>query len=333
LQHQTRKDLLANKEAINVVGHILLRLSWAAGARRAKYAMIQAKQLGMDWDVYRDMVQSTKSASDSAGEGLQLPRHWDVSKMQEISSSGLGLTLEAGDGKNLVARVHLSSVELRSFQALLDTTFRKVYTRDRKGGRVPDGMELVKGERIQNLHNWVEFRSRQQEIVAEIRARRALGREVNNSVENLKTAGQLSELGIDLNAEANEGWFFHGTTDFAAHAITAGDFLINLAGSNAGTLYGRGIYLAESCSKSDEYCTEESGIRCILVCRATLGNTLYTDEVKPDVESLVRSCVNGPFHSVLGDREKCRGTFREFMVYDDNQVYPEFLLYYRRTYT
>eukprot|EP00931_Biecheleriopsis_adriatica_P086179 TRINITY_DN60891_c0_g1_i1.p1 TRINITY_DN60891_c0_g1~~TRINITY_DN60891_c0_g1_i1.p1 ORF type:complete len:1009 (+),score=145.30 TRINITY_DN60891_c0_g1_i1:195-3029(+) len=335
LHHQTRRDLLANKKSINTVCQELLTFSWAAGAKRTKYAMIQAKQLGMDWDVYRNMVNSTKSASDSSHEGLQLPHYWDVSKMQEISSSGLGLSLEAGDGKNLVARVPLNSDELRSFQALFNATFRKVYTRDRKHSRggVPDGMEVVKGERIQNLHNWIEFSSRQKEIVTEIKARKTLGREVTNVVDKLKTSGQLLELGIDLDADANAGWFFHGTNDWAAHAITDGDFLINLAGSNAGTLYGRGIYLAECCSKSDEYCTEEFGLRCILVCRATLGNMLYTDEVKPDVEGLVRSCVNGPFHSVLGDREKCRGTFREFMVYDDNQVYPEFLLYYRRTYS
>jgi len=42
--------------------------------------------------------------------------------------------------------------------------------------------------------------------------------------------------------------------------------------------------------------------------------------------------MNGAYHSVLGDREHARGTFREFIVYDDNQVYPEFLLWYRRLY-
>ncbi|CAD7968348.1 unnamed protein product [Amoebophrya sp. A25] len=38
------------------------------------------------------------------------------------------------------------------------------------------------------------------------------------------------------------------------------------------------------------------------------------------------------YHSVLGDREKCRRTFREFVVYDQAQVYPEWILWYERQY-
>ena len=40
--------------------------------------------------------------------------------------------------------------------------------------------------------------------------------------------------------------------------------------------------------------------------------------------------MHGEYHSVLGDREKCRGTFREFMVYDNAQIYPEWIIWYRR---
>lgn len=91
--------------------------------------------------------------------------------------------------------------------------------------------------------------------------------------------------------------------------------------------------MAESCSKSDEYSKENSeGLRCMLICRAVLGNVLYCDEVAPNVDSLVRQCLHGNYHSLLGDREKCRGTFREFIVYDDDQVYPEIAVWYERLY-
>merc|ERR1712078_754507 len=56
-----------------------------------------------------------------------------------------------------------------------------------------------------------------------------------------------------LDPGINEVWLFHGTGDTAAQKITSNVFKVNLAGSNAGTLYGRGIYLAERPSKSDEY--------------------------------------------------------------------------------
>jgi len=58
----------------------------------------------------------------------------------------------------------------------------------------------------------------------------------------------------------------------------------------------------------------------------------YSDEVSPDVDELVDSCVNGNFHCVVGDREKCRGTFREIIVYANSQVYPEYVIWYRRHY-
>ena len=47
-----------------------------------------------------------------------------------------------------------------------------------------------------------------------------------------------------------------------------------------------------------------------------------------------RSCSRlwsqGENDSVLGDREKGRNTFREFVIYDTDQCYAEYLLWYRR---
>ena len=34
----------------------------------------------------------------------------------------------------------------------------------------------------------------------------------------------------------------------------------------------------------------------------------------------------------LGDRKKVRGTYREFVVFDDDQVLPEYMLLYKRGY-
>jgi len=151
-------------------------------------------------------------------------------------------------------------------------------------------------------------------------------------IPEVKSGSILSEECYDLDADANCMWLFHGTSPEAGQSICAGNLLIN-NGSKGGKLYGRGIYLAEACSKSDEYSVEnEDGLRCMLICRTTLGNVLYNDEVNPNVESLVQLCITGPFHSVLGDPERSCGRFREFVVYEDSQVYPEFMLWYRRHY-
>lgn len=109
-------------------------------------------------------------------------------------------------------------------------------------------------------------------------------RHIGHVLNNLKT-DQMDLHSGESDRDSNTVWLFHGTSTEAAALITRGDFLVDKAGSNAGTLYGRGIYLAESCSKSDEYSTENAdGHRCILLCRAVLGNILYNDDVSPNLD-------------------------------------------------
>jgi len=69
----------------------------------------------------------------------------------------------------------------------------------------------------------------------------------------------------------------------------------------------------------------------ILICRATLGRVNYTLERKPDPDKLQKSCLDGGrFESVIGDRLKTNGTFREIIVYNDDHVYPEYIVKYER---
>merc|ERR1712039_905514 len=134
----------------------------------------------------------------------------------------------------------------------------------------------------------------------------------------------------ELDDSINEVWLFHGTSALGAEGITSTDFRLDLAGSGAGTLYGRGIYLAEACTKSDEYAGDDSvAQRYLLLCRAQLGKILYIDkEVDPVL--LERSCLDGDSHSVIGDRAKMKGTYREFIVFDNDQVYPNYILQYHQ---
>jgi len=281
-----------------------------------------------------------------------LPSYWEKTKLSpKVVMLGQGLNLKRSanliqavlgaehlhedDGScfaahNLFCTSELTKVQLELFQQLFDSTFRKKYTRDRKHGQVPDRLQITRGHMCQNVQSWTEYSSRRWQIKEQLSKDSSTLR----SIDSLKTAGVFpDEDQYHLDTNAHEQFLFHGTNDQAATAITKGDFLVNLAGSNAGTLYGRGIYLAESVSKSDEYTMENyAGERCILVCRATLGFVNYTDEVSPNVDNLVKSCTTGPYHCVLGDREKCRGTFREIIVYNNEQVYPEYVIWYKRVY-
>jgi len=135
----------------------------------------------------------------------------------------------------------------------------------------------------------------------------------------------------NLEAKCNEWYLFHGTGQAAAAGITASGFKMSLAGGHTGTLYGRGTYFAESVTKADEYAEAGTGGNFTMILTRVLGGRVkYTSENEPDPEALVSSCIEGPFDCVLGDRAKCAGTYREFVVFDSESAYPEYIITYTR---
>lgn len=102
-------------------------------------------------------------------------------------------------------------------------------------------------------------------------------------------------------------------------------------------MYGPGIYFAESSSKADEYAGDDEdglyrGLYAMLLCRVSLGNPIVSKEVTPDVAKLAEELESDTVHSVLGDREAARGTFREFVIRDEHQAFPAYVIIYRRSY-
>jgi len=265
---------------------------------------------------YVQLPDEMKAAAAKYKVLMDLPDAWDVNQMAK-SLDGFG------------RMVHKNPIEdedvVKQLQEFAIRTIRKKYTRDRRGEAVPDGIKVVK---VVSVHNDEVF----QEYVLKSRRLPAPGLQPENLPPFL-TQGGCACL-PELDSAINETWLWHGTNEAAAEAITSEDFRLNLAGSNAGTLYGSGIYFADSVSKSDEYCTASNeGVRCLLLCRVSLGRILYTDEVSPNTTEITNKCLTGEYNSVLGDREKCRGTFKEFIVFDDDQAYPEYIIYYTRSYS
>lgn len=104
---------------------------------------------------------------------------------------------------------------------------------------------------------------------------------------------------------------------------------------NPSGLFGAGIYFAESVSKADEYVKSdgsEKELFPLLLCRVTLGNIYYCDAKSPNRRDLENRCLHQQWHSVLGDRKKTSGTFREFVIYDNMQVFTAYIIYYAREY-
>lgn len=145
-------------------------------------------------------------------------------------------------------------------------------------------------------------------------------------------AGTFDEVFETLDTELNEVYLWHGTSVRTALAIAQNDFNIDLAGTSFGTMYGAGAYLAESCTKADEYSYDEpggyyDGIFAMILCRVCMGKFYYTTSRDTEAGDKVAS---GEFDSTLGDRSKSVHTFREFVVYNADQLYPEYIVLYSR---
>ena len=90
-------------------------------------------------------------------------------------------------------------------------------------------------------------------------------------------------------------------------------------------MVGAGIYMSDSSDKADEYACETDGVCTMLVLRCVLGKPYITSERKPKITG----CPDG-FDSVLADRETPYDTFKEFVAYSVDQVYPAFIVQYKR---
>lgn len=297
--------------------------------RRLKGALIAAGRLRAT------NLSAYEQAAHKYREVRRLPPGWDVAKMALQRK-----------GSRMVDKPDIEDEQiLEYFRSLVIMTHRKIRTRDRLGEALPDRLEILSVRAAANDEIWGDYMARREMIRLDIEENPS-GFEIHpvqttNSIpefDSPSTGVSAEEIAEALSAdwaplapEVNEVFLFHGTSGIAADSITTSDFKMNLSGSNAGTLYGRGIYFAENSSKSDEYTRDSgSGIRHLLLCRVTLGRVKYLDQKDVDPRECEDACLKGNAHSILGDRRKCRGTYREFAVFDSEQVYPNYIIAYRR---
>jgi len=266
-----------------------------------------------------------------------LPQRWDLLRQWQ-----------SGPIEDLQTRERLQHDRLQAaVQKLLDETSRTAITRDRRTSSVPKRLRVTSVIHVKQARQYLRYRRCQDFILSQMEQRSF---SVISPI--LTRTAAAGELCSGLNHLKNEFLPFHGTSHAASDAVTNGSFRVDLAGSAAGSMFGRGLYFAESCIKSDEYadcqhnerglCSSPgcTGERPLLICRVTLGKCKYTAEPRPNARELEAACGvhggHGDCHSVLADREEAnrrRGlppTFREFVVFDPDQVYAEYIVWYRR---
>lgn len=236
-------------------------------------------------------------------------------------------------------KARVTGSEFRKFQELLDDTFKNKATRDRKG-KMASRFKVTDVMRLEDSRLFKRYLQKRAEM-AEL-PRPKLIKNMPGSGKIKTTDFATDEIWGDEDGEGvlsapglNEAYLFHGSNPVGALGIGEDGFNMSKVGSNVGTMFGGGAYFGEACSKSDEYSTQDiggvfPGKFALLVCRVLLGSTFrVTDSNIPAIEAALAT---GHYQSVLGDREAAVGTYREFVVFDEAQIYPEYVVIYERVF-
>lgn len=139
-----------------------------------------------------------------------------------------------------------------------------------------------------------------------------------------------------LETKYNEFFAFHGTSPSIAEVITDTDFKINREAVH-GYTFGRGVYLSEYVTHAQFFASSVMGgmedNRCaILVCRCFAGRVQEagqwpkTAQRHTQADQFEQRLKDGTFHSTMGAEWPDHYEMREFILADDDQVLPEFIV-------
>jgi len=273
-----------------------------------------------------------------------------------------------GNPENFKDAILLPKDQFGPFQELLLATYAPITTRDRPcparpqcedarrrpaGGcrcsrndghpGLPRKYEVCQVLRIEDSALWKDYLARHYQI-----RQRRFGESNTIPTEPAFTSAITSvepQSFAPQDKGTSEIYLFHGTNVRSALRIASEKVRLDLSKTEGGL--GPGFYLAESVTKADEYASDTrpgedepddyyAGVFAMLVMRVTMGKMYHSDHFfsnkgeKAQVMSQILE--KREFDSVLGDRRKTAGTFREFCVYDKNQVYTEYVILYERVY-
>ncbi|VDI73334.1 blast:Poly [Mytilus galloprovincialis] len=202
-------------------------------------------------------------------------------------------------------------------------------------------LAVKKIERLENIDLWESYGHLRSQLF-----HKASDIDIFDPLENLpnskgpiKTSENIqSVLENEIYPEVNEVYLFHGTKADKFDAVMSKGLDFRMAGDKA--MFGSGTYMAESSTKADQYTdprTKRSADeKKMILARVCLGKICLLQKAmgnlkKPPCSSCQQvACEHGSGHacdSVVGDGG---WIFREFIVYNQFQAYPEYVITYIR---
>ena len=225
-------------------------------------------------------------------------------------------------------------------------------------------LEIVSVKRVQNPSTWMAYNSFREQIISESSGRTpaVANGDLNSVATDLKGAAAVKS-----EAAANEFFLFHGL-NANLHADKITKFGMDPRYSSVEGMFGAGLYFADLASKSNQYVhcgkcrltgamprdpvarakfvkeckCKQSDEACALLCRVSLGDTLIEKNFRGNNPGQFwharrrepeKPGGGGIYNSVVGEGRTKGGSsleFREYIVYESKQVYPEYKVYYKR---
>jgi hypothetical protein len=226
-----------------------------------------------------------------------------------------------------VRRVNVTAEMCKRVQDLLDASCNSstLNTGRDVAHRSPPYSRLVvsKVSRIESPALWRVYAAKREALYAQLRKCRVPATAVHTDAQ---------WMAAELDARVNEKFMWHGTKPELLNIIEENGFDERM-GSLDG-MFGAGVYFAEMCSKSDQYCTPRRGhYFYFFLSRVMLGVPFGTQSAmvqKPPLRRppLMAGAQGRPHDSIVYTPHG--NHYREFIVYDKAQTYPEFLVEYER---
>ncbi|EFC46818.1 predicted protein [Naegleria gruberi] len=185
-------------------------------------------------------------------------------------------------------------------------------------------LQVLKVERIENLSLYEMYLSKKKHLISYKDKKKVMDIPIRNDF--------VDEM-CELDSNVNEVYLWHGTTEVVKSIISEHGFDERLSALSG--LFGAGIYFADCCSKSDQYCVSNKDGECfIFLSRVLLGQMVFKTREKMRNERrppVIENSNGRVYDSVIGrSKSVSQHTYNEYIIYDRNQCYPEYLITYKR---
>ncbi|CAL1535018.1 unnamed protein product [Lymnaea stagnalis] len=310
--------------------------------------LLRADRSEVDWTMAKidDNRDSLTRLRDDLDKPEQLPSYWNMSHNIPAPLN------RRGNPKMLV---NVDKATKKAIEKLINATWEQELVgkgADAKGLN-HNRIKVLSVQRVENPALFNRYQD-QRKLLLEKMIRggepsRPIGY-IKGTKGDLETTKELDDfMKSDLIKDINEHYLLHGTKVERIPALVRHG--LDPKHSSPDAMFGKGIYAAESSTKADQYADTEDKRRPhkyrnkMILSRMLLGNVFLCNENHKSVANRYGPKLSGPpcmkcledrcrcaqsekFDSVMGDRHL---RFREFVVYKKEQIYPEYVITYKRS--